>query len=70
MVIVQDGTAISGGLKVGRVIDVYPGNNGKVRNTQDQYRKSQLSIPLKAKKNEEKMFLSWGVGWFGEKHVI
>ena len=33
-------------------------------NTQDQYRKSQLPIHLKAKKNEEKMSPSWGA------HVI
>ena len=79
IVIVQDGTAIRGKWKVGRVIDVYPRNDGKVRNVKvktasgeysSQYRKSQLSIQLKAKKNEEKVFLSWGGGWFGEKHVI
>ena len=79
IVIVQDGTAIRGKWKVGRVIDVYPRNDGKVRNVKvktasgeysSQYRKSQLSIQLKAKKNEEKVFPSWGGGWFGEKHVI
>ena len=46
IVIVQDGTAISGKWKAGRVIDVYPGNDGKVRNVKVKTASGEYSRPV------------------------
>lgn len=46
IVIVQDGTAIRGKWKLGRVIDLYPRNDGKVRNA-NKTASGEYSRPLK-----------------------
>ena len=46
IVIVQDGTAIRGKWKVGRVIDVYPENDGKVRNVKVKTASGKYSRPV------------------------
>ena len=46
IVIVQDGTAIRGKWRVGRVIDVCPGNDGKVRNVKVKTASGEYSRPV------------------------
>jgi hypothetical protein len=46
VVVVQDGTAIRGKWRVGRVIEVYPGNDKKVRNVKVKTASGEYSRPV------------------------